>query len=87
MNIPVGIATFVAALYFVRESKDPDAPRLDVIGVLLAGASVFLLVYPLTQGRELGWPAWSFALLAGSVVLLGIFVRYERALIARAVRR
>ncbi|MDT0346423.1 MFS transporter [Streptomyces litchfieldiae] len=83
VNLPVGIATFIAALYFVRESKDPDAPRLDVVGVVLAAASVLMLVYPLTQGRELGWPAWSFVMMAGSLVLLGCFISYERRLIAR----
>ncbi|MEV7507958.1 MULTISPECIES: MFS transporter [unclassified Streptomyces] len=82
-NIPVGIATFVAALWFVRESKDPAAPRLDVVGVVLATAGVLMLVYPLTQGRELGWPLWSFAMMAGSLLVLGGFVAYERRLIAR----
>ena len=33
----------------------------------------FALVYPLIQGREQGWPAWSFALLGGGVVTLGAF--------------
>ncbi|MEV7791193.1 MFS transporter [Streptomyces sp. NPDC087512] len=83
LNIPVGILTFFAALYLVGESRDTDAPRLDLVGVVLATAGVLLLVYPLTQGRELGWPAWSFGMLAGSVAVLAVFVVHERRLIAR----
>ncbi|MFE2278540.1 MFS transporter [Streptomyces sp. NPDC059454] len=83
LNIPVGILTFFAALYLVRESRDADAPRLDLVGVVLATTGVLMLVYPLTQGRELGWPAWSFGMLGGSVVVLAGFVAYERRLIAR----
>ncbi|MFD3505797.1 MFS transporter [Streptomyces sp. NPDC058676] len=82
LNIPVGIATFVAALYVVRESRDPDAPRLDITGAVLATLSVLLLVYPLTQGRELGWPAWIFAMLVASFVVLGVFAVHQRRLVA-----
>jgi MFS family permease len=37
-----------------------------------------MLVYPLVQGHELGWPAWTFALMAGSVVVFAAFVWNER---------
>ena len=32
-----------------------------------------MLVYPLVQGRELGWPAWTQLMLAGSLVVLALF--------------
>jgi hypothetical protein len=38
---------------------------------------MFMLVYPLVQGRELGWPTWSFGVLAGSFVVLGGFVAQQ----------
>ena len=44
----------------------------------LAITGVLMLVYPLTEGRTLGWPAWTFALMTGSAVVLAIFVGYER---------
>ncbi|MVO90435.1 MFS transporter [Streptomyces sp. p1417] len=83
VNIPLGVVTFVAALLYVRESKAPDAPRLDLVGVLMATTAVLMLVYPLNQGRDLGWPLWTFAMMAGSAVVLMVFVGYERRLIAR----
>src|SRR5262249_26612348 len=39
---------------------------------------VLMLVYPLTEGRSLGWPAWTFALMAGSAVVMAGVVGYER---------
>jgi EmrB/QacA subfamily drug resistance transporter len=78
VNIPVGIAALVAAQVAVQETRSAAAPRLDLVGVGLAVAAVLMLVYPLTEGRSLGWPAWTFLLMVGSVVLLVLFVGYER---------
>jgi MFS family permease len=51
--------------------------RLDVVGTLTAGTGMFLLVYPLVQGREQGWPAGLFAMLAASLAVLAGFVVYQ----------
>lgn len=83
VNVPVGVLGVVAASIFVRESRSPDPLRVDVGGVILATASVLLLVYPLVQGRELGWPAWTFVMMAASAVVFAAFVWYERRVIAR----
>jgi Na+/melibiose symporter-like transporter len=37
-----------------------------------------LLVYPLIQGRELGWPWWTFAMEAAGVAAFGLFALLER---------
>jgi len=50
---------------------------LDLRGALLAGAGVLMLVYPLVQGRELGWPTWSLVLLAASLPVLAAFALYQ----------
>jgi MFS family permease len=36
------------------------------------------LLYPLVQGHELGWPTWTFALMAASVPVLALFAAWER---------
>jgi EmrB/QacA subfamily drug resistance transporter len=78
VNVPVGLAAMVAAWFVVPESRSPAAPRLDLIGMALAVAGVLMLVYPLTEGRRLGWPVWTFLLMAGAVVVLALFVAVER---------
>jgi EmrB/QacA subfamily drug resistance transporter len=77
INLPLGVFAVLGALKFLPDSRLPTAPRLDLVGVLFAAGGAFLLLYPLVQGREMGWPAWSFAMLAAGVVVLGIFAFLE----------
>src|SRR5256714_434233 len=55
VNVPVGLAAMVVAPLVIRESRSPIAPRPDLVGMALAVAGVLMLVYPLTEGRTLGW--------------------------------
>src|SRR5690349_13321014 len=63
INVPVGIVgTYIAARYLPDVPRDPNA-RLDPLGSVLVLLASGCLIYPLVQGRELGWPAWIYALL------------------------
>jgi MFS family permease len=59
INLPVGIAGLLLGRKFISESKAPKALRLDMVGVLLVTLALLMLIYPLTRGRELAWPAAS----------------------------
>jgi EmrB/QacA subfamily drug resistance transporter len=78
INVPVGILAFVASAYLVRESKAASPPKLDPAGVALISAALLLLLYPLVQGRQFGWPAWTFVSMALSAPMFAVFVWYER---------
>jgi EmrB/QacA subfamily drug resistance transporter len=79
INIPLGaFALAVGARVLPDSPPSARGQRLDVRGALLAAAGMFLLVYPLTQGHELGWPAWTFGMLAASVVVLAVFAASQR---------
>ena len=71
VNIPVAVAALIAGLRFVPETRDPGARRPDVPGAALLAGSLVAIVYPLLEGRQLGWPAWVWVLLAGGVAGLG----------------
>ncbi len=78
VNLPLGVAAFVIALRFLpRSPRAEQTVTLDVPGLVLAGSGVFTLVFPLVQGRELGWPTWLTSMLACSVPLLGVFGWYQ----------
>ena len=79
INIPVGIVAVAAAAVLVRESRAPRPPKLDPVGVGLISAALLLLLYPLVEGRQLGWPAWTFIAMAAAVPVFAIFAGYERA--------
>ncbi|GAA3441801.1 MFS transporter [Planomonospora venezuelensis] len=77
INLPLGLAALAAGARFLPESRSPHPLRLDVPGVLLATLAGLLLVYPLVQGRESGWPAWSFVMIGASAAVFGIFGWFE----------
>jgi EmrB/QacA subfamily drug resistance transporter len=77
INVPVGLATFIAALRSLpRGASHPDV-RLDGRGVVLIGVALTAIIYPLIQGRTAGWPPYMFVILAVGIVLLAIFVLNE----------
>ncbi len=80
VNVPVGLASLLVALRVLPESRAPHASRLDIPGVALASAGLFLLVYPLVEGQNSGWPPWTYVCLAASPIVLALFVLYERRL-------
>ena len=84
VNVPVGLMALAAGVKHL-----PDAPpatpgaRLDLPSVALAAAGGFALVYPLIEGRQQGWPAWSFALLAAGIVIVAAFALRQTARVRR----
>jgi EmrB/QacA subfamily drug resistance transporter len=79
INVPVGVIAVAASAILVRESRAPQPPRLDPVGVGLISAALLMLLYPLVQGRELGWPTWTFISMAAAAPTLAVFIAWERA--------
>ncbi|MFC4113753.1 DHA2 family efflux MFS transporter permease subunit [Nonomuraea zeae] len=77
INLPIGLAAVLAALRFLPEYRLSNATRLDLVGTALVSAAAFLLVFPLIQGQEQGWPVWTFVSMAASIVMFVVFGRYE----------
>jgi EmrB/QacA subfamily drug resistance transporter len=74
VNVPVGAFVLLAGSRLLPEGAPTErSRRIDVRGFLLAGAGMALLVYPLVQGRELGWPLWSELMLVASLPVLALF--------------
>lgn len=78
VNLPIGIAATIAAARNLPESRAPEGRRLDLPGAALATVGLFCLVFPLTEGRERGWPSWVFAMLAASALALVWFALMQR---------
>ena len=75
VNVPVAVAILAAATVLVPESRDRAAKRPDLLGAGILVGALVAIVFPLLEGRRLGWPAWGWALLALGVlaiVVLGI---------------
>jgi MFS family permease len=78
INLVLGAGAIAGGLRYLPADGPATLRRLDGRGVLLTAVAMFLLVYPLIEGRQAGWPWWTFALLAAGLGTLGLFVRHER---------
>ncbi len=78
INVPLGVVGLLGALRFMPESRSGNRTRLDPVGVVLISTAALCLIYPLVQGRELGWPLWTFGLMAAGLALIGVFAVAER---------
>ncbi|WP_415544879.1 MFS transporter, partial [Dermacoccus barathri] len=83
INIPVAVVALVLGWRVLPESRAAAHSRLDVAGALLASVGVLLVLLPLVQGRDWGWPTWGWALLGVGVLVLAGFLRFESALARR----
>ena len=78
VNVPVAVVALVAGGRFLPESSAFRRTALDLTGVALSAAAVLLILLPLVQGMDWGWPWWGFALMAAGVAVMGAFLRHER---------
>jgi EmrB/QacA subfamily drug resistance transporter len=79
INLPIGVAV---VLFSLRVLPDADTVtpggRIDFAGAITVTASLMLAVYAIVNGNQNGWTsAETLGLLAGAVILLGIFVAIE----------
>jgi MFS family permease len=80
LPLPVCAVTLLLGWKMVPQTGGGGRVRLDLGGAALISLTLAAIVVPLSVGREQGWPAWVFAVLAGVPVLIGVFVRYEQRL-------
>jgi EmrB/QacA subfamily drug resistance transporter len=70
VNVPVAVLALLAGWRLVPETQDPAARRPNLPGAAVLAASLIAIVYPLLEGRQLGWPVWVWLVLAAG--LLGV---------------
>jgi EmrB/QacA subfamily drug resistance transporter len=80
INVPIGAVALALTPRLVPESRAPQSRRLDVVGTALVTAGLTAIVLPLVDGRQHGWPAWTWISLASAPVILGAFAAYQRRL-------
>lgn len=77
LNLPIGIFALLAGMRFLPEGKSPHPLHLDIKGTFMIIVGLSLLVFPLIEGRDLGWPMWTLVMMAISVPVLAWFGWYE----------
>src|SRR4051794_36477499 len=78
VNVPFVLLALAAGRFFVPESRDPAAPRLDLRGFALSSAGLTALVWAIIEAPDRGWtdPAVLGAL-TGAALVLAALVAWE----------
>jgi EmrB/QacA subfamily drug resistance transporter len=79
INVPVGVGTMALGAWAITESREAEARRLDLAGLVLSTVSLFALTWALIEGHDRGWTSASIlgAFGAAGVAALA-FVVVER---------
>lgn len=83
VNVPIAAVVLTLGVRVLPESATGHRTTLDFPGAALAALATFLLLLPMVQGRDWGWPWWGFAIMTAGVLLLAMFVVRERTVIRR----
>jgi EmrB/QacA subfamily drug resistance transporter len=83
INVPIGVLALALAPRLIPNSTGQARARLDLVGTMLATAALTAVVLPLVEGRQHGWPAWTWISLGLTPALLLTFVVHQRRLSRR----
>ena len=83
VNIPIGIINLALAWKYLPEKESDHSIKIDLLGSFIIIVSSGLVLLPLIQGQEAGWPAWTFVSLAISFLGFAIFTLQQRWVISR----
>lgn len=83
INVPVGLFGLWAAVKYLPNGKSPHPLKLDIVGTAILIFALGFLAFPLIEGRDLGWPMWSYVMLAASVPALITFAWWQRRKMAK----
>lgn len=75
VNLPIGIAVCIFAIRLLPsgDAHADRANRMDWLGVAILSAALIAVLYPLIEGQQDGWPAWTWWTMTAGLVGLVIF--------------
>lgn len=79
INMPIGVLA-VAAARTIPESKADTLLDIDWPGVILVSSGLLLLLLPLLEGPNAGWPLWTACSFVAGLAILAIFLTWQHRL-------
>jgi EmrB/QacA subfamily drug resistance transporter len=68
VNVVIGGAELPVALRLLPRRQHTEVHVLDPAGSALLAVTLLLFLFPMIEGREAGWPPWSWACLGGCAI-------------------
>jgi len=78
INVPIGILGLIGAVKYLPNGKSSHPLKLDIFGTVLVMVAMFLLVFPLIQGREYNWPTWTYVMMVASLPVFAVFAWWQK---------
>jgi EmrB/QacA subfamily drug resistance transporter len=83
INVPIGIAALIATFVIIPDLRPGRSHGLDVIGVILATAGLFAIVFSLIEGQRYNWGEFAYGvtipeIIVAGVALIVVFIIWER---------
>jgi len=83
INVPIGIAALVATFVIIPDLRPGRHHGWDIIGVLLATAGLFGIVFGLIEGQRYNWAEFSNGVTIPEIIIAGValivvFIVWER---------
>ena len=77
VNLPFGVLAIIMALKYVPKLKPQRNMGNDFVGIVLAGIALLMVVFPLIEGRQLGWPTWCFVMMLAALPMAWLFIGWQ----------
>lgn len=79
IHVPLAILAVILVYGYVDESKDSDAKKIDIWGMLTLSSAIFGLTFYITQGPDLGFDSTiALIILSGTIISFILFIWIER---------
>src|SRR6202163_192893 len=83
INVPIGIAALIATFIIIPDLRPGRHHGWDLVGVFLATAGLFGIVFGLIEGQRYNWGEFAYGvtipeIIIGGVALIVLFVIWER---------
>jgi EmrB/QacA subfamily drug resistance transporter len=78
VNLFIGAVAIPLAAWRLPRPVSHTRRGFDPVGLGLLTAGLLLLLIPLTEGQQDGWPAWTWVCFGCSIIVFGLLTRWER---------
>jgi len=79
VKVPVALGAIAMVLWVVPDSRDPEAPRLDLPGLALSTVALGVIVFAIIEAPSAGWASAQTLLLgAAGGIAVAVFVAWEK---------
>jgi len=83
INVPIGIGALIATFVIIPDLRPGRHHGWDVLGIILATAGLFAIVFGLIEGQRYSWGTFAYGVTIPEIIIAGvaliiIFIVWER---------